>query len=73
MGKRAGSDNSLRCSFCQKSEERVGKLISSPSEYPRAYICDECVRVCYFILEDDREDGEAQNPEHFAIIGLFVV
>jgi len=46
-------DNSLRCSFCQKSEDVVRKLISSPSDYPRAYICDECIRVCYFILEDD--------------------
>jgi ATP-dependent Clp protease ATP-binding subunit ClpX len=33
-------------------------LISSPSDYPRAYICDECVAVCNSILEDDR--GEAQ-------------
>jgi ATP-dependent Clp protease ATP-binding subunit ClpX len=35
----------------------VAKLISSPSDYPRAYICDECVAVCNSILEDDR--GEA--------------
>jgi len=33
-------------------------LISSPSDYPRAYICDECVAVCNSILEDDR--GETQ-------------
>jgi ATP-dependent Clp protease ATP-binding subunit ClpX len=32
----------------------VAKLISSPSDYPRAYICDECVAVCNSILEDDR-------------------
>jgi ATP-dependent Clp protease ATP-binding subunit ClpX len=32
----------------------VAKLISSPSDYPRAYICDECVGVCNSILEDDR-------------------
>jgi ATP-dependent Clp protease ATP-binding subunit ClpX len=68
MGKRATSENSLRCSFCQKSQERVAKLISTPSEYPRAYICDECIRVCYFILEDDREAQQmeqslAQTPE----------
>jgi len=52
--KRAGSDDSLRCSFCHKSQDVVGKLISSPSDYPRAYICDECVAVCNSILEDDR-------------------
>jgi len=44
----------LSCSFCHKSQDRVGKLISSPSDYPRAYICDECITVCNSILEDDR-------------------
>jgi ATP-dependent Clp protease ATP-binding subunit ClpX len=51
------TDESLRCSFCHKSQDAVAKLISSPSDYPRAYICDECVGVCNSILEDDR--GEA--------------
>lgn len=45
----------LQCSFCRKSQDAVDKLISSPSDYPRAYICDECVQkytpksssVCY--------------------------
>ncbi len=52
--KRTGPDGSLRCSFCHKSQEVVGKLISSPNDFPRAYICDECVAVCNSILEDDR-------------------
>jgi ATP-dependent Clp protease ATP-binding subunit ClpX len=46
----------LRCSFCHKTQDAVAKLISSPSEYPRAYICDECVAVCNSILEDDRSE-----------------
>jgi ATP-dependent Clp protease ATP-binding subunit ClpX len=46
----------LRCSFCHKSQDAVAKLISSPSDYPRAYICDECVAVCNSILEDDRAE-----------------
>ncbi len=54
--KRVGSDESLRCSFCHKSQEVVGKLISTPSDYPKAYICDECVAVCNSILEDDRAE-----------------
>ncbi len=54
--KRAGSDDSLRCSFCHKSQDVVGKLISSPSDYPRAYICDECIAVCNSIIEDDRQE-----------------
>jgi ATP-dependent Clp protease ATP-binding subunit ClpX len=43
----------------------VAKLISSPSDYPRAYICDECVAVCNSILEDDRsETPTAASPNH---------
>src|SRR3954453_9041859 len=49
-----GLEESLRCSFCHKSQDAVAKLISSPSDYPRAFICDECVAVCNSILEDDR-------------------
>ncbi|HVR24386.1 MAG TPA: ATP-dependent Clp protease ATP-binding subunit ClpX [Candidatus Polarisedimenticolia bacterium] len=54
MKNKSGSDEILRCSFCHKSQDAVAKLISSPSDYPRAYICDECVAVCNSILEDDR-------------------
>ncbi len=60
--KRAGSDEPLRCSFCHKSQDVVGKLISSPSDYPRAYICDECIAVCNSILEDDRHDAPYAAP-----------
>src|SRR2546421_1201492 len=60
-----GSDESLRCSFCHKSQDAVAKLISSPSDYPRAYICDECVAVCNSILEDDRtEAAPGAAPAH---------
>ncbi len=60
--KRAGSDDALRCSFCHKSQDVVGKLISSPSDYPRAYICDECIAVCNSILEDDKVDTPSGVP-----------
>jgi ATP-dependent Clp protease ATP-binding subunit ClpX len=60
--KRAGSDEALRCSFCHKSQDVVGKLISSPNDYPRAYICDECIAVCNSILEDDRHDQPYGAP-----------
>ena len=49
--------DTLRCSFCGKTQDQVGKLISSPSDYPRAYICDECVGVCNSILEDDQVES----------------
>jgi ATP-dependent Clp protease ATP-binding subunit ClpX len=59
--KRTGSDDTLRCSFCHKSQDVVGKLISSPSEYPRAYICDECIAVCNSILDDDKPEPSATS------------
>ena len=46
----------MRCSFCHKTQEQVEKLISSPSEYPRSYICNECVGVCQQILEDEKRE-----------------
>ena len=61
MKTRSGSDEVLRCSFCHKSQDAVAKLISSPSDYPRAYICDECVAVCNSILEDDRTETHAAS------------
>ncbi|HLJ90374.1 MAG TPA: ATP-dependent Clp protease ATP-binding subunit ClpX [Candidatus Angelobacter sp.] len=58
-------EETLRCSFCHKSQDAVAKLISSPNDYPRAYICDECVAVCNSILEDDRSESHAAAaPNH---------
>jgi ATP-dependent Clp protease ATP-binding subunit ClpX len=65
MKGRTGTEEVLKCSFCHKSQDAVAKLISSPSDYPRAYICDECVAVCNSILEDDRsETHSAAAPNH---------
>ena len=52
--KRPGTEELLHCSFCQKPQDAVAKLISSPGDHARAYICDECVAVCNSILEEDR-------------------
>ncbi|MGD0223489.1 MAG: ATP-dependent Clp protease ATP-binding subunit ClpX [Terriglobia bacterium] len=54
--KRPGTEELLHCSFCQKPQDAVAKLISSPGDHTRAYICDECVAVCNSILEEDRSD-----------------
>ena len=66
--KRAGSDSQLKCSFCHKSQDVVGKLISSPSDYPRAYICDECISVCNAIMEDDKPAHAPVPPPPIANI-----
>ena len=55
----------LRCSFCHKTQEQVEKLISSPSDYPRSYICNECVGVCQQILEDEKRE-QATAPANAA-------
>ena len=62
--KRSGPEEALRCSFCHKSQEAVGKLISSPSDFPRAYICDECVAVCNSILEEERTPASLSMASH---------
>ena len=56
------------------------KLISSPSEYPRSYICNECVGVCQQILEDEkREQASPANrrlprpPEIKAFLDGYVI
>ncbi len=54
------NDNRIRCSFCNKSENQVRKLIAGPNG---AYICDECVEICMDIIGDEyskdlRDDGE---------------
>ena len=58
--RKLSTDEPLRCSFCHKTQEQVEKLISSPSDYPRAYICNECVGVCEQILEEEKR--EQANP-----------
>jgi len=60
-GKNSGMD--IRCSFCNKTQTQVRKLIAGPAG---VYICDECVDICADILEEELEDEEfeeAQNPE----------
>jgi ATP-dependent Clp protease ATP-binding subunit ClpX len=78
--KRFTPEEALRCSFCHKTQEQVEKLISSPSEYPRSYICNECVGVCQQILEDEkREQATPTNrrlprpPEIKAFLDGYVI
>ncbi len=50
-------EKSLRCSFCNKTQGQVRKLIAGPS----VYICDECVDLCMGIIEEEFEDDGLQN------------
>ena len=55
--KKTGADGEvLRCSFCNKDQNDVRKLIAGPT----VFICDECVDVCNDIIADDRRaEGRA--------------
>ncbi|MFN2383061.1 MAG: ATP-dependent Clp protease ATP-binding subunit ClpX [Gemmatimonadota bacterium] len=52
-GGRGGDE--LRCSFCGKSKEHVQKFISGPS----VYICNECIKLCNEILQEEALQGQA--------------
>ena len=45
-------DDIVRCSFCNKPQSQVRKLIAGPNG---AYICDECIEVCSEIIEEEFE------------------
>ena len=46
------SDDIVKCSFCNKPQSQVRKLIAGPNG---AYICDECIEVCSEIIEEEFE------------------
>ncbi len=50
------SDEKVRCSFCNKMQDQVKKMIAGPSG---VYICDECVDICADIIEEEYEEDEA--------------
>ena len=56
-----GENETLRCSFCNKDQNDVRKLIAGPT----VFICDECVDVCNDIIADDR-----RSDSHTSRVGL---
>ncbi|SEW41841.1 ATP-dependent Clp protease ATP-binding subunit ClpX [[Clostridium] fimetarium] len=53
-------DEKLRCSFCNKSQEQVKKLIAGPNG---VYICDECISICGDILDDEFDTEDTEESE----------
>lgn len=47
------SDDKIRCSFCNKTQDQVRKLIAGPAGI---FICDECVDICADIIEEEYEE-----------------
>lgn len=53
------NDDTLRCSFCGKSQNEVKKLIAGPT----VYICNECIDICNEIITDDQQaESVASRP-----------
>lgn len=58
-------DEVIRCSFCNKTQAQVGKMIAGPNG---VYICDQCVDVCAEIIEE--EMGYQGHDSEFEDINL---
>lgn len=48
----------IRCSFCNKTQDQVKKLIAGPAG---VYICDECVEICADIIEEEYEEEPVEE------------
>jgi ATP-dependent Clp protease ATP-binding subunit ClpX len=57
--KRSVPEEIVRCSFCNKPQDSVRKLIAAPGDNPKAYICEDCVGVCTTMLEEGRTESVA--------------
>ncbi|MDR0949353.1 MAG: ATP-dependent Clp protease ATP-binding subunit ClpX [Lachnospiraceae bacterium] len=57
----------IRCSFCNKSQTQVRKLIAGPSG---VYICDECIEICNDILEEELESSDQDDLPQSTHINL---
>ena len=47
------NSDEIRCSFCNKTQDQVRKMIAGPSG---VYMCDQCVEICADIVEEEFED-----------------
>ena len=56
-------EGKVRCSFCQKTEDQVRKLIAGPDG--KVFICDECIGICSEIMEEELNpyDDEVLNSD----------
>ena len=57
MPRKKSEGEGLKCSFCNKSQRDVRKLIAGPT----VYICDECVDICLDIIAEERENEDQEG------------
>ena len=60
MASRTDNNKQFRCSFCNKTQDQVRKLVAGPKG---VYICDECIEVCAEIMEDEFEEYNDDTQE----------
>lgn len=60
MATRSDNNKQFRCSFCNKTQDQVRKLVAGPKG---VYICDECIEVCMEIMEDEFEGFNEDTQE----------
>ena len=58
-------DDVVRCSFCNKTQAQVRKMIAGPNG---VYICDRCVDVCAEIIEEELEYDEGEKYEDINLL-----
>ena len=61
------NDNQIRCSFCNRTQAQVRKMISG---IDGAYICDNCVDLCVDIIEEELAYEEDRDQGPFSDINL---
>ncbi len=59
-------EKNIRCSFCQKTQNQVEKIIAGPG----VYICDECVELCQRIIDDENEQTVRKKKAKAAEVHL---
>ena len=59
------NDDNVRCSFCNKTQSQVRKLIAGPNG---AYICDECIEICADIIDEEFEEMEDETVAEVNLI-----
>ncbi|HBD0880134.1 TPA: ATP-dependent Clp protease ATP-binding subunit ClpX [Enterococcus faecium] len=70
------SNETVRCSFCGKTQEEVKKIVAGPG----VYICNECIDLCKEIIDEEfyeeavREFTEVPKPlEILEVLNNYVI
>ncbi len=57
----ARNDSNIRCSFCGRTQDQTNRMIAGNG----SYICDECVRLCMGIIDENYDFEESSYESHY--------